>query len=325
MTDSEKRKYVSSVSDIDSSIDSSNCSTPNVKTEEKKLSKSQRRKKVKTDKIEAELSLNMSPKSIDTQLEEINEKLSHVLTKQDNTYIKTMIKETFLELKESFLAPVIKQVEVLESSIHEKAIENDNLKKEVTILKTKIDEKDTKLTELKQQINTETQKRAKVINDHEQYSRVNNVRIHGLPGDIPNETSGQTADKVLYMVNKKLNQNMPYHEIDIAHRLGEFKHGSSRSVIVRFVRRQTKSNIMSIKKKLKGSGISIFDDLTPINNEVLASTRKKLPEKIDQSWFAYGKLFVKWKEDSRIEEIKYKNFEYWQKLPWPKDGETKTD
>ena len=259
----------------------------------------------------------MGPKNIDSELKAINEKLSHVLTKNDSTFIKEMIKETILELKESILAPVIKQVEVLESTLFNTNDENDKLKKEIQTLKKEIEDKDKTL-------NTEKQKTASVINNHEQYSRVNNVRINGLPGDMKDETSNQTAGKVLDMISKKLDINMPYHEIDIAHRLGQFVQGQNRRVIVRFVRRQTKQNIMSIKKKLKGSGFSIFEDLTPLNAKVLASARKKQPDEVEHAWAANGKLFLQWKADSRVQQIKSEDYESWLDLPWPEDENTQS-
>ena len=312
---SKKRGHISSTSDIDTSLNNSDCTTPNNKTKEQKLSKTQIKKKAKTEKKEKELSLNMSS-STDKQLKAINEKLEK-LTENDNSFIKKIIKETILELTESILAPVIKQIEILEGTMHDQALANDKLQKEVVTLKETIDEKDTKIDELQNNIKQETIKRSELINKHEQYSRVNNIRIIGLAGDLESETSHQTAEKVLKMINNKFSINMPYHEIDIAHRLGKFKPGSNRRVIVRFVRRQAKSNIMSMKKKLKDSGMSIFDDLTPLNSKVLASTRKKRTDEIEQSWFTKGNIFVKWKHDSSVETIKFADYESWVDIPWP--------
>ena len=77
MTDSKKRLYLSSSSDIDTSLDLSKCSTPQAKSEES-LTKAQRKKKAKIEKREKELSLNMSASNLDLQLTEINEVKQHV-------------------------------------------------------------------------------------------------------------------------------------------------------------------------------------------------------------------------------------------------------
>ena len=314
---SKKRGYISSTSDIDTSLNNSECSTPQNKnkTEDKNLTKTQRKKKLKLEEKEKELNLNMSS-STDKQLKEITEQLRK-LTENDNSFIKKIIRETILELTESIIAPAIKQIEVLEGTMHDTVLANDKLKTEIVTLKETLDKKQTKINELQNNIKNETVKRSELINKHEQYSRVNNIRIIGLAEDIESETSHQTADKVLKMINNKLNINMPYHEIDIAHRLGTFKQGSNRRVIVRFVRRQAKSNIMSVKKKLKGSGLSMFDDLTPLNSKVLASTRKKRTDEVDQSWYAKGNIFVKWKHDSSVEAIKFADYDSWVDIPWP--------
>ena len=76
----------------------------------------------------------MGPKNIDSELKAINEKMSHVLTKKDSTFVKEMIKETILELKESIIAPVKKQVEVLESTLFHTNDQNEKLKKEIETL-----------------------------------------------------------------------------------------------------------------------------------------------------------------------------------------------
>ena len=187
--DAKKRSYISSTSDLESSIDTSNTSTPiapkptTEEKKEKKLSKSQRQKKAKLEQKETELVLEMSAKSMENQLKEINDKLSNMLTKNDKSFIKEMIKATMEEIKDSLLAPVVKRIEVLEGELHDKDIENGKLRKELTDLTDKINNKEDQITEIKSSIKTEANKRAEKINDHEQYSRVNNIRITALPGD----------------------------------------------------------------------------------------------------------------------------------------------
>ena len=233
MTDTKtpKRGYISSTSELESSIDNSNTSTPQTNPEgkkEKKLTKSQKAKKAKTEQKETELKLDMSSISMDSELKQINEKLSNMLTKSDKTFIKNMIKDTILEIKDSLLAPVIKRVEILESELHDKEIENEKLKKDLNALTDTLDKKQEQITEIKKSIKTESTTRAEQINNHEQYSRVNNIRITALPGDNRNESSYETTQKVLQMFNDNLKVNMPFQEVDIAHRLGQYKEGQNR-------------------------------------------------------------------------------------------------
>ena len=88
---------------------------------------------------------------------------------------------------------------------------------------------------------------------------------------------------------------------------------------MRFVHRQLKQDILSQRRLLKNTGVTIFENLTQINNEVLASTRKKLPEEIEKSWFRNGSIHIKRKTETKSQRLEYKDFDYWLKLDWPED------
>ena len=173
MTDTKKRSYISSTSDLETSLDTSNTSSPQANPEgkkegkkEKKLSKTQKLKKAKLEQKETELALEMGSKNRDSQLQQINDKLSNMLTKTDTTFIKKMIKDTMMEIKDSLLAPVIKRVEILEGELHEKEIENQKLKKVLNDLSDKINKKEDQITEIKNEIKTETNTRAEKQHTH---------------------------------------------------------------------------------------------------------------------------------------------------------------
>ena len=158
----------------------------------------------------------------------------------------------------------------------------------------------------------------KLLNDQEQYSRRNNVRLTEIPGDRKDEQSLETTHKVVEILNETLNLNLTPQAIDIAHRLGPYKYGRNRRVIVKFVHRQITHLVLSRKKLFRGRGMSVFEDLTQLNNKILASTRKKLPGEVDQSWSTNGNIFIKWKSNGKIEKLEFKKFQYWLDLDWPK-------
>ena len=89
-----------------------------------------------------------SQSSLDSKIDEINTKLSKMLTKDDKVIFKTIIKETFQELKEELLGSIIKRLDILESDVHKKEIENDNIKTELKQIKKEISNK-TKNTKQK--------------------------------------------------------------------------------------------------------------------------------------------------------------------------------
>ena len=169
MSDASKRKRteISSCSSLDTSHD--------ISVDEVKISKSQRRKKSNQEKKDKELKLeivnttskeSVKPKlpkikqdtmyvDIEKNLADINKKLNSVLTKDDHSFIKSIIKETVLEMKDTILATVIKRIEIVEGSLHEKSIENEELKKEVTNLTETIKEKEKENEKLKSELKTE--------------------------------------------------------------------------------------------------------------------------------------------------------------------------
>ena len=69
--------------------------------------------------------------------------------------------------------------------------------------------------------------------------------------------------------------------------------------------------------ELKVSNIFISEDLTPINQQVLACLRQKMANDVDQSWSRNGRLFNKAKRNRcEIIEVQFKDFQMW--LAWPK-------
>ena len=69
--------------------------------------------------------------NIDDHLRNINKKLNNVLTKDDTNFIKQIIQETVNEIKETLLASVLHRVETVEGELHDLAIKNETLKKEI--------------------------------------------------------------------------------------------------------------------------------------------------------------------------------------------------
>ena len=150
----------------------------------------------------------------------------------------------------SALQPVITEaVTIVAKSIcgeHEKRLktENDKLKRQIQMLSLKND-------------------------DLEQYSRKENVRIHGFPETDDNE------DKVTLVVNlvQKVGVQIDEKHISVAHRLPGNRYAKKpRTIIVKFVRRTTKNNLMRKKANLRntdGPNIFMTDDLTRLRGKML--------------------------------------------------------
>ena len=332
-TDAEnnrKRKEISSVSELDTSGATNN-------PQEEQSRKQKKKKKPKTDAVVSE-SINQeesqskgapSYPNLVKQLEEINRKLSNVLRKDDG-FLRDLIKEMFQQMKEEFLGSVNKRIEILEGRLFEKDQDNDNLLKDIEKLNTQIEEKNLKIEEqktenkkLSDQIETVNLNMSAKLNEMEQYNRKTNIRINGIP-EVGIETAEDTTLKVIETINNTFKDiNLRSEHVNIAHRLGMKKANahhtkSPRQIIVKFHSRMKRDELLKRRRELKGTNIYISEDLTPINQHVLACLRKKMPDEIEQSWSKRGRLYYKSKSNKdNIKEVEYKDFQMWIDLPWP--------
>ena len=329
-----KISALSSVSEIE--LDTSGSSPVTTKTKEKKKSRNKSRKGEKIPNIETEhkakeskMAGEQSPE-ITRQLTEINKKLSNVITKGDGT-LRDMIKEVLQQMKDEFLHSVSHRIDILEDKLFEKDKENDSLKKTISKLQTEIDNRKTEIEDQKAEnskLQAQIEKSAETangkINDLEQYGRRNNLKISGLPESEGDETAEMTTGIVIDKLNNVIdNLNLRGEDIDIAHRLGPKRNRrwgqetvSARRVIIKFNSRIKRYNILRNRKLFKGTDIFVNEDLTQINQNVLACVRKKMADEVKQSWSINGHIFYESQTGEKI-EVKYCDFQEWVDLPWP--------
>ncbi|MEW8546875.1 MAG: hypothetical protein AB2693_25450 [Candidatus Thiodiazotropha sp.] len=127
------------------------------------------------------------------------------------------------------------------------------------------------------------------VNDLEQYTRRNSIRIHGMQ-----EQRIRGRENTLQLVSNFLYDKFELEpDIEIAHRVGGLSRNSTqpRSIIVKFMRRSDKMEIMLRRKHLKGSGISISDDLTIKNVRLIKQARTN--ERIEAAWSWDGKVYAR--------------------------------
>lgn len=106
--------------------------------------------------------------------------------------------------------------------------------------------------------------------DLEQYTRRNNIRIYGVP-----ETKGEDTDGlVVQLCRERLGLEIQNKSISRSHRIGRQLSAAAdgkprhRPIIVRFVSYQDRRLLFNAKKKLKGSGVVMREDLTARRQEV---------------------------------------------------------
>src|SRR5690606_10292505 len=105
------------------------------------------------------------------------------------------------------------------------------------------------------------------------YQRLNNIRVYG----VEEERNENVVQTVVGIINEKLDMQLSTTDIDTAHRLGSQDQDNARArpVIVRFLRRDDRMEVISRRKKLKGTSVSIHVDLTRPRAHLLRSSQKK--------------------------------------------------
>ena len=121
----------------------------------------------------------------------------------------------------------------------------------------------------------------------QQYSRRENVRIFGIP--VEKAETAELTEKKAHDLLKETGVNVTKNDISACHRVGRTTNGT-RPVIVRFVSRRTRTDIMRNKKALrqKSTKIYINDDLTPLRAKLLQYVKRL--HNTDNVWTVDGKI-----------------------------------
>ena len=193
--------------------------------------------------------------TVNAMKEELKQKFSADLSAAYN-YIKTV---------ESKQEKTSKQVEYLRSEISDMETKMSDLEVENESLRVTNDQ----LVDRLNQSNAVIKANEVCINNLEQYSRVNNIRIYGIDDKKKNESPDETAEEVCKLLNRDLQMKVSKSDIDIAHRMGQYRDDGKRPIICKFISRKHKIEAISRRKKLKGSGKGLQEDLTYKNVKLL--------------------------------------------------------
>lgn len=252
-------------------------------------------------------------RNIDSILRSVERKMNKIVTVDHlQKEFKKMVTEEFLcskieslktELKKHFdkelekVYSKIKQLEEKVSDAYEKVdfLENKvvDLQTEIQSIKTinrKLEEKAQEHAEELTQIKYAMKSREIQMNELEQYTRANSIRIYGLEDRNKNETAEETSLTVIKFLKNKLEMDFKVIDIDIAHRLGRFREDGNRPVICRFSSRMNKMKVMKNRSSLKGSGYVIKEDLTLKNAKLLQEVA--VISNVKAAWSDQGKVIA---------------------------------
>ena len=171
--------------------------------------------------------------------------------------------------------------------------------------------------ELVRQLKEELKKKDDVIQklqnelaDTQQYQRINNLIITGIPHKEREDT-----DDLVIKLGEQMGVNIEKRDIDISHRLpGNAKNQSP--IIVKFVRRIKKIELLKNRRKLRdinsshvvggapNNKVFINEHLTKKNQILFTSARKLREEKlIADTWVRDCKIWVRQAEGMQVKQI----------------------
>lgn len=325
-----KRSEQSSTSELDASTVGTKESQQNSKTKKKskKLAKPEQKIDEFFSNTNDDKQVKSEMKEIRKQLKEVNGKLGSVINKVDKTdkkleeavmkndgSLRSVLREMITEMKEELLNSLVNRLEILEKRIYDREVKTEELQSEVKRLQKEVVKQKDENETLRKNSNQTDDRMTKIQNDSEQYSRLNNIRIHGIVSGNAYETAEETTNIVVKTLNEKMNIGLRTEDIDLAHRTKKFTAGSQEA-IVRLQSRLVKENILRNRRKLKGTGIYINEDLTYLNQQVMMSVKRKMPDEVGNVFTRNG--IIKYiTKTNQLKTVTYKDYQHWLDLPWP--------
>ena len=274
------------------------------KTDKKKQKSKKKSKKAKTSNESHDEWIDVSFKeSVQTQLSEISEVLTKVVSKTEiienifTNLLEQKMQILMTHMKDKTIETVTHRIEVLEGELHGASVENKMLSAHIEKLEKEIETKTSTISKLQRSLEDTDQAFYGRTNELEQNGRRNSTRIWGIPEEIKQGEKYEAAEATVTLVTKALNEkmglNLQHRDIDIAHRLGpKTRNQADKCIIARFTSRMNKIKCMKDrKKKLEETGIRIQEDLTKLNLAVLKATWKN--DEVEKSWTTDGIIFVK--------------------------------
>ena len=269
------------------------------KTDEKKRSSEARRLSSvgETDICQPKIDQQFVPQSA-KEMEEVMKKL-------DSLASKDFINETISKLKVDISEQVREEVNKVQVVVRQIQYQVSELEKDMSGLKTDISGSETKISELEKAVEItqrenrglreevrEREKQLRVqgaeLNNLEQYTRRNNIRIYGIDDRTPREPIPETIQKAVGLFRDKLQLDISTEQGDIAHRLGRFSVEANRPIMCRLSSRQDVLRILQARRKCKGSGIVIREDLTQKNIKLLEKVNAL--DSVRLAWSEQGKI-----------------------------------
>lgn len=174
------------------------------------------------------------------------------------------------------------------------------LRGEIVRLRAELTKKDQVIAEMQKEVQ-DLHERQRVTEDRldetEQYSRRNSVRIHGIPED-----KDENTDNIVIKLCEQIGADVFVDSLDRSHRVGR-KGDYSRPILCKFTSHKFKLALLTKKKRIadidtqkhfSANKIFVNEDLTKQRSTVAREARLlKKHNKISDTWTRDGVIFVK--------------------------------
>lgn len=170
-----------------------------------------------------------------------------------------------------------------------------------------------KLKAENESLKTDVKNLSSKLNDLEQYSRMNNIEIQGIP-----EKKDENVVKIFESVCKFLDHPIDMTNVEAVHRVQAYNKNATKNIIVRFTNRRIKNDILLAAKTkrsqlgvtgralpLEGGRVFINEHLTPENKRLLREVRLAATEKgYKYVWINNANILIRKDDRSMIRAIK---------------------
>jgi predicted nuclease with TOPRIM domain len=229
--------------------------------------------------MDGDTSVQATLQQLISQQQQLVDRMSTLATKEDVRQMKEDVKLMTDE--------VMKKLDTLEGQILEVESKAATTEKEIKVVKGKT-------TRLQNNLNDHDIRMKRLeteMNDLEQYTRRWNLRVYRVP-ESNSETADDCVKKVCSVFSDLVGVRTVPQDVEVAHRTGKMG-DKARPVLVRFFDRKKRDEILRNRRKLKGKGVVVDEDLTVQNYKLL---RKAQEHSLSLAvWSANGKILAKLK------------------------------
>ena len=221
----------------------------------------------------------------------IIEEIWPILEAKLNEWVTTTLPSLVKELSISAIDKYISSPEFTQSLSDSLQFDCNKLKDSIEAVEGKISELESSMKPVLQnslktapgQITSIEDNNTKLlarIDDLEQYTRRTNVRIYGIPESNSSEPE-DTDSLAINFFAEELGISISVMDISRSHRIGK-RSVNPRPIIVRFVRHNTKVDVLRNKRQLKTKKrpFNVQEDLTLPRRNILNYLRNEIPEGI---------------------------------------------